>query len=96
MAETMKLALLVAAFVLTSPANPVYNRDFPDPFVLKVGHTYFAYATNGNGSNVQTATSTDLVHWTPGRDALPKLGSWDFPATRGRPRSLRTRTGPSF
>jgi predicted NBD/HSP70 family sugar kinase len=79
------LVLLVVALLLsacgggtTSFTNPVYNRDFPDPFILKVGDTYYAYATNGNGSNVQTATSKDLVHWTAGPDALPKLGSWDF------------------
>jgi beta-xylosidase len=58
--------------------NPVYDRDFPDPFVLKVGETYYAYATNGDGKQVQTLTSKDLVHWTPGPDALPKVGSWGF------------------
>ena len=76
------LAMVVVALTF---ANPVYDRDFPDPFVLKVGHTYYAYATNGNGSNVQTATSKDLVHWTPGRDALPKLGAWDFPGNTWAP-----------
>jgi beta-xylosidase len=57
--------------------------------VLKVGGTYYAYATNGNGSNVQTATSKDLVHWRPGRDALPKLGSWDFPGSTWAPEVAR-------
>ena len=56
--------------------NPVYDRDFPDPFVLKVGDTYYAYATNGDGKQVQTLTSEDLVDWTPGPDALPKVGAW--------------------
>jgi beta-xylosidase len=58
--------------------NPVYDRDFPDPFVLKVGDTYYAYATNGDGKQVQTLTSKDLVNWRPGPDALPKVGSWTF------------------
>jgi predicted NBD/HSP70 family sugar kinase len=87
------LALLVLALLLAGCGggaasafrNPVYNRDFPDPFVLHVGDTYYAYATNGNGSNVQTATSKYLVHWTPGPDALPKLGSWDFPGSTWAP-----------
>jgi beta-xylosidase len=58
--------------------NPVYNSDFPDPFVLKAGDSYYAYATNGAGKQVQTLTSKDLVHWTPGPDAMPKVGSWTF------------------
>ena len=78
----MIVALALAAWALH---NPVYTRDFPDPFILHVGQTYYAYATNGNGSNVQTATSRDLVHWRPGRDALPKLGSWDFPGSTWAP-----------
>lgn len=56
--------------------NPVISVNFPDPFILRVDDTYYAYATNSNGRNVQTATSTDLVHWTIGRDALPGLPRW--------------------
>lgn len=56
--------------------NPVINVNFPDPFILRVDDTYYAYATNSNGRNVQTATSTDLVNWTLGRDALPALPRW--------------------
>lgn len=56
--------------------NPVYDQDFPDPAVLRVGTTYHAYATQGAGKNIQTLTSPDLVHWRPGPDALPALGSW--------------------
>ena len=56
--------------------NPVYDQDFPDPAVLRVGTTYHAYGTQGAGKNIQTLTSPDLVHWRPGADALPELGSW--------------------
>jgi beta-xylosidase len=56
--------------------NPVYNGDFPDPAVLRVGATYHAYATQGAGKNIQTLTSPDLVHWRAGPDALPDLGPW--------------------
>src|SRR5215208_7448364 len=56
--------------------NPVYDRDFPDPFVLHVGDTYYAYATNSADKQVQTLTSHDLVHWQPARDALPQVGPW--------------------
>ena len=66
--------------------NPVYRGDFPDPFVLKVGDGYYAYATNGAGKQVQTPTSKDLVHWQPGPDVLPKVGSWASTARHGRRR----------
>jgi beta-xylosidase len=73
--------------------NPVYDRDFPDPFVLHVGKTYYAYATNGNGANIQTATSSDLVHWKPGPDALPKVGKWAFPGNTWAPEVLPRKDG---
>jgi len=56
--------------------NPVIDANFPDPFILKVEDTYYAYSTNSNSRNVPVATSTDLVNWDMGRDALPSLPSW--------------------
>jgi len=56
--------------------NPIYNRDFPDPFVLVDGKTFYGYATNGNMRNVQEIKSKDLVHWTLGNDALPVTPRW--------------------
>jgi len=56
--------------------NPVWDQDFPDPAVLRVGDTFHAYATQGSGKNVQTLTSPDLVHWRPGGDALPHVVKW--------------------
>jgi beta-xylosidase len=73
--------------------NPVWNKDFPDPFVLKVGRTYYAYATNGNGKNVQTLTSADLVHWRSGPDAIPETASWGFHGEVWAPEVLRRRDG---
>lgn len=61
--------------------NPVYDQDFPDPAVLRVGSRYYAYATQGGGSNIQVLTSPDLVNWSQAPDALPQLGSW---ATGGK------------
>ena len=48
-----------------------YPFDFPDPFVLPVGGTYFAYATNSVAGNIQIIESSDLTHWTAVGDALP-------------------------
>jgi arabinan endo-1,5-alpha-L-arabinosidase len=71
--------------------NPVLDRNFPDPDILKVGDTYYAYATESDGMTVQTAKSTDLVSWSlvgnalivlpewviPGRNWAPEVTSWD-------------------
>jgi len=57
--------------------NPVYNDDFPDPYVLLVGDTYYAYGTtNGSTVNIRTIKSNDLVHWEELGDALPALPEW--------------------
>jgi arabinan endo-1,5-alpha-L-arabinosidase len=57
-------------------ANPVINLDFPDPDILQVGNTYYAYATNAGPTNIQMASSTDLVHWKMLGGALPALPFW--------------------
>jgi beta-xylosidase len=56
--------------------NPVWDQDFPDPAVLAAGGRYYAYATQGGGKNIQTLITSDLVHWRPGPDALPEVGTW--------------------
>lgn len=46
-------------------ANPVWRRDFPDPFVLRHRGKFYAYATETGGVNgFQVMESDDLVHWT--------------------------------
>ncbi len=57
--------------------NPVYNDDFPDPFVMRVGNTYYAYATtNGGTINIRAIKSEDLIHRENLGDALPALPKW--------------------
>ena len=56
--------------------NPVIDENFPDPGILRHGGTYYAYATNGNGSNVPYAVSRNLVNWTMKGDAMPALPDW--------------------
>ncbi len=65
----------------TGYLNPVLDTDFPDPAIIKVGGTYWAYATqtflaNGLRINIQSASSPDLVRWTYGADALPAKPAW--------------------
>lgn len=60
--------------------NPVYDTNFPDPMVVAgPGGQFWAFATNGNGSNVQTAKSQDLTSWEQSADALPQLPGWSSP-----------------
>jgi beta-xylosidase len=56
--------------------NPVLADDFPDPFVLRAGDSYYAYATTDAAQHLQLASSPDLVHWTELDDPLPKIAGW--------------------
>jgi beta-xylosidase len=56
--------------------NPVLDENFPDPFILRAGDTWYAYATGNLTWNIQVSTSADLVDWSPTEEALPKLPLW--------------------
>jgi arabinan endo-1,5-alpha-L-arabinosidase len=73
-----------------SDDNPVIDQDFPDPDLLAVDGTYYAYATNGNARNVQVATSSDLASWEVlDTDALPELPSWVIPGKTWAPEVMQ-------
>jgi len=61
---------------IADSASLVYNHNFPDPSILVVGHTYFAYSTNSDGKNVPVIESHDLVHWHAIGDVMSVLPSW--------------------
>lgn len=74
-ARTPRPATTVATSAVV--AGPVIDENFADPDVMKVGRTYYAYATNSDGRHIKWATSTDLTSWTvQASDALPTLGAW--------------------
>jgi beta-xylosidase len=51
--------------------------DFADPFVLRDGDIFYAFATGARGGdNVQVARSRDRLAWERLPDALPELPSW--------------------
>jgi len=62
----------------------VDNADVADPFILPVGSgaatTYYLFGTTDWRSNVPTATSSDLIHWTSAPDAMPQLPRWATPS----------------
>jgi beta-xylosidase len=59
-----------------APAPPADRRDAPDPFVLADDRHYVLYTTQVGLNNVPVATSSDLRHWSPSTDALPRLPDW--------------------
>jgi beta-xylosidase len=80
-APTMAAPAATVAPTIAPPSadqfqNPVLRADFPDPHIIEVGGTYYAYATNGASKNIQFATSPDLITWKIGSDAMPALAPW--------------------
>ncbi|PSK91268.1 glycosyl hydrolase family 43 [Haloactinopolyspora alba] len=61
--------------------NPVYDRDFPDPAVIRAHGSWFAFATNSALGHMPALRSSDLVQWEPVGDAMPVLAPW---VTAGR------------
>ncbi len=64
-----------------SYVNPVLDRDFPDPSVLRTADgSFYVYATQSAASgrmlNVQVARSGNLVDWEHLGDALPAKPPW--------------------
>ena len=75
----------------SNPGGPAYPFDFPDPDVIDVSGTYFAYGTNSAGGNIQIIESSDLSHWKTVGDALPKPASWASTGFTWAPGLLRHR-----
>lgn len=64
------------ATTTTTYTNPVYPEYFADPFVLRVGRTYWAYGTAeraANGRQFPVLRSNDLAHWEYVGHALEPL-----------------------
>ncbi|KAF2085715.1 glycoside hydrolase family 43 protein [Saccharata proteae CBS 121410] len=65
-----------------SESGPVISSNFPDPSIIKVGDTWYAFGTNVDDNaapHVQIATSTDFNSWTlTGDDALPNVPGWVY------------------
>lgn len=77
------LAFGIANLGFSAAANngrAVLTLDFPDPAVIRVDTNWYAFATSGNGQNIQIAASPSFL--TPdwkileGIDALPDAGTW--------------------
>jgi len=75
--------------------QPVINLDFPDPTILEDGNNFYAFATGGNGHNIQVATaSSKYGPWTVlQQDALPRTGAWSNGENVWAPSVLRRDDG---
>jgi beta-xylosidase len=57
--------------------HPAFSADFPDPFVMRVGSQYYAYATNTGACNVQVLRSSSAPgSWEWMGEGLPELPAW--------------------
>lgn len=57
-------------------SKPVLDVDFPDPTVIDVNGTYYAYATETGGRIIQIASSKDLKNWKIEGGALHQKPTW--------------------
>lgn len=73
-------------------ANVRFPYDFPDPYVLTAGGSYYGYATNSAGGAVQLIRSSDLVTWSFAGTALGSVPSWAQPGATWAP-SVLARAG---
>jgi putative cell wall-binding protein len=61
------------------------SGDAPDPTVLAVGSTWYAYATEFAGVRLPVRTSTDLRTWSRATEAMPRLAPWVRPGSNWAP-----------
>lgn len=84
MLSVLALVAVTGAATPEPPFVPVYEANFPDPFIVPHQGRFLAYATNAERfqANVQMAESADLTHWAPLKrdgklhDAMPMLPRW--------------------
>jgi hypothetical protein len=77
---------------LAYATGAVFPYDFPDPFVLHAGDTYYAYSTNSGAGDIQVISAKDMVTWKLVGNALPALPGWARAGTTWAP-SVLARNG---
>lgn len=63
MITTVLFATLISTSGKAEFTNPVWGRDFPDPYIVQDGKTFFAFATHNSSAGFQVMSSEDLVNW---------------------------------
>jgi hypothetical protein len=97
-ALTMGASVLMAVpasaaptWVVTPSNTPAFNGDAPDPHVLRVGSTYYAYTTGTTwGNRIGILKSTNPTSgWQVVGTALPSAPSWQQVDTQNAPGVIR-------
>jgi hypothetical protein len=70
------------------PSGPAIDADVPDPDIVHVGGTWWAYATGSGFLHLQVRASPDLRSWSAPADALPRLPAWASPGVAWGPAAL--------
>ncbi len=78
------------AEALAEGMSAAHPFDFPDPFILRVDSSYYAFATNGPAGTVQVVESSDLADWQVRGSALSSVPEWAQPGFTWAPSAIRT------
>ncbi len=72
----------------SGPREVAYCNDFADPFVLRVGHRYYAYSTNTGTLHIPVMRVAGFFDSGRRHDALPTLPPWAKPGATWAPSVL--------
>lgn len=72
----MRDAAAACSRTLAYATGARFPFDFADPFVLRVGGTYYGYSTNAGAGDIQVIRSSDLTNWEIVGNGLVGVPSW--------------------
>ncbi|HZQ56596.1 MAG TPA: glycoside hydrolase family 43 protein [Acidimicrobiales bacterium] len=95
-ATLLAVLAVVAPLVAPTAARAALRLppvDFPDPDVITVGATYWAYSTGSAGRNLQVISSDQLLAGASPADPLPVLPPWAVPGLTWAPGVVQLASG---
>jgi hypothetical protein len=72
----MRDAAAACSRTLAYATGARFPFDFADPFVLRVGGTYYGYSTNAGAGDIQVIRSSDLTNWEIVGNGLAGVPGW--------------------
>lgn len=92
-AASLRAAARPCDTALAAANGARFPFDFPDPYVLVAGNTYYAFSTNAGVGDIQVIRSRDLLDWEVVGNALGGLPSWAADNRTWAPSVLRRAGG---